>query len=382
MTDYDAVGPVAKKRKLASTGGLKNSISYAHSLYLLGIQDLKKSGIIPSVPEECNLDTEVSKLVTAASDLPSLSTYMKKWFLRFKPNDALLTVFLCRCLFLPEVDTSSEEKVTLLFEFPGPFKSHNLHELVRGEQAIKFPLVKRDPFRKAWDTLQTPAEVDLRSRSDFVFAASTEVYVKLIQTLTDSFSIPGVSDNSYYCAVAIVAEVKATSSARSFTAAKSQWSSLAYLQIMERISIRREADYVGDENICQYGYLICGLKIQVWKMGLQVNITDRRKSEILPKYFTFPVQLVGAYILENQTGLEGFIDLHKKLLRWWLGKYVPSYVKDLTDNAVVHPFEPGEWRITWQEAVAKCGCLVSHLPVFLLTLAHRQHWREPSDRRF
>ena len=40
----------------------------------------------------------------------------------------------------------------------------------------------------------------------------------------------------------------------SFTAAKNQnqWSSL---------SISREAPYVGDENICQYGYGICGLEL-------------------------------------------------------------------------------------------------------------------------
>ncbi|MCJ1345292.1 hypothetical protein MMC31_003498 [Peltigera leucophlebia] len=364
MTDSDPVGPVAKKKKLAkdlslvaTTGGLKNSTSYAHSLHLLGIQDLEEVGIFPSVPdptEECNLDTE-SKLVTAPSDLSSLSTYMEKWFLEVNPNEATLVVFLYTCLFLPKMDPSSVGKATIIFEFSGPFKSHNLHELVRGEQAIKFPLVKRDLFKKASNTLQTPAEVDLRSRSDFVFAALAEFYVQSIRKLTDSFSIPGISDNSYYCAVAIVAEVKATSSPRSFTAAKSQWSSLAYLQILERISIRREANYVGDENICQYGYLLCGLRIQVWKMGLQLTITDRRKSEILPKYFTFPVQLVGMYDLKFQRGLEEFIDLHKKLLRWWLGKYVPSYVKDLTDNEIVHPFAPAKWRISWQEAVAKCS---------------------------
>ena len=47
-------------------------------------------------------------------------------------------------------------------------------------------------------------------------------------------------------------------------------------------------------------------------MGLQFNITDRRKSEILPKYFTFPVELVGVFKLDKQEDLERFIDLHKK----------------------------------------------------------------------
>lgn len=41
------------------------------------------------------------------------------------------------------------------------------------------------------------------------------------------------------CGVAIVAEVKATESAASLTAAKNQWYSLAYLHIMERVSITK-----------------------------------------------------------------------------------------------------------------------------------------------
>ena len=384
MTDSDAVGPVAKKRKLAQT--LPYSTSYAHSLYLLGIQDSRMPGIIPLVPdhnEVCDLDTEVSKLVSTPSDLTSLSTFMNNWFQELKPNEASWVNFLCRYLFQPKLPTSSEVKVTMLFEFSGPFKSHDIHELVREEQAIKFPLVKRDPFRPASKTLQTLAEVDLRSRSNFVFAALTKSYFQdNIRTISEDHSISGISDNLCFCAVAIAAEVKATSSPRSLIAAKSQWSSLAYLQIMERISIRREATYVDDENICQYGYCICGLDLRVWKMGLQLNVTDRQTSEILPKYYTFPVQIVGVFQLHIQADLERSIALHKKLLRWWLGKYIPSYVKDIADNAAADPMIPENWIISWRQAVAKCGCLVNHLLAFLLTLAHRQPWREPSDRRF
>ncbi len=109
MTDSDAVGPVAKKRKLAQAlpsaapSGLdKYTTSYAHTLYLLGIQNSDEAGIIPSVPDHINLrdlDTEVSQLVSAPSDLPSLSTFMNDWFLELKPNEATWVHFLCKCLF-------------------------------------------------------------------------------------------------------------------------------------------------------------------------------------------------------------------------------------------------------------------------------------------
>lgn len=256
---------------------------------------------------------------------------------------------MCRYLFQPKLPTSSEVKVTMLCEFSGPFKPHDIRELAKGELAIRFPLVKRDSFRPASKTFETPAEVDIRSRSDFVFAASTKFYFPdNIRTISEDHSLSGISDNLCSCTVAIAAEVKATSSPRSFTAAKSQWSSLAYLQIMERISIRREATNVDDENICRYGYCICGLGLRVWKMMLQLNITDCQQSEILPKYYTFPVQIVGVFRLDMQADLERFIALHKNLFRWWLRKYIPSYVKDIADNAAADPMIPENWSIPWQ----------------------------------
>ena len=386
MTDSDAVGSVAKKRKIPETlpsiapsGGHEYSTSYAHTLYLLGISPLNVKGKVPSAPDH----PEVSNLVLATSDLPSLSTFMKKRMLKFKPNEATFVIFLCRCLFLPKM--SDEPDVMMLHEFSGPFKSHDLHELVRGDQAIKYPLVKRYPFKEEPDVLQTLAATDLRSRSDFVFAVSTNCFGQRfrhdIEMTARDFPIPGLSNDLLCCAVAIVAEAKPDSSPASVTAARNQWSSLAYLHMMERVSISREETYVGDEDICQYGYGICGLQVSVWKMGLQWNSSKGRKSEVLEKYFTFPVQIVGRFNLEHQKHLEQFIEIHKAILRWWLGRYVTSYVRDVTNNLYRHPDQPEKWRTTWQEAVANCGCLVTHLPVFLLTLAHSQPWRGPRDRR-
>lgn len=187
MSDSDDVGPVAKKRNLpqsmlsvAPSGGHKYTASYAYSLYYLGIMDKDGFGTIPSVPdhsEVVDLDNEVSKLVSAPSDLPSLSTYINNFFLKLQPNEATWVNFLCACLFRPKLPISSEMKAVIVNEFSGPFKSHDVCQLARQEEAIKFPLVKRDPLREASATLQTPAEVDLRSKSDFVFAASTEVYL-------------------------------------------------------------------------------------------------------------------------------------------------------------------------------------------------------------
>lgn len=105
-------------------------------------------------------------------------------------------------------------------------------------------------------------------------------------------------------------------------------------------------------------------------MALQWKSNNGRRSEILDKYYTFPVSVVRAYRLDTQEGLENFMTKHRELLRWWLGGYIPSYVKDITDNADAHPFQSKKWISSWQTTLAKCRCLVSHFPVFWLTLAH------------
>lgn len=105
-------------------------------------------------------------------------------------------------------------------------------------------------------------------------------------------------------------------------------------------------------------------------MGLKWNKRAGRRPEILDYYFTFPVQTVRIFNLERQERLEEFITLHKELLRWWLGGYIPSDVKDLTNIIFAHPRKPRKWKTTWKELLEKCRCLVNHLPVFLLILAH------------
>ena len=116
-----------------------------------------------------------------------------------------------------------------------------------------------------------------------MFAASLNWFDKptqiKIRSYGISYGLPGFSDNLRSCAVAIVAEVKATSSQPSLLAAKNQWSMMAYTQLMQRVSITREETYVGDENICQYGYVICGLDIRIWKMSLALNCRRERSDK-------------------------------------------------------------------------------------------------------
>lgn len=76
-------------------------------------------------------------------------------------------------------------------------------------------MVKRDVYTEESNSLQTPAEVDLKARSDFAFAASVnwfeQRYAKSFPRSSAGHAIPGLSNNFLYCAVALIGEVKATS---------------------------------------------------------------------------------------------------------------------------------------------------------------------------
>lgn len=206
---------------VAPSGVHKPSTSYAHSLYLLGIQDSRTTGIIPLVSdhnEVCNLGTEVSKLVSVPNDLTSLLTFMNNWFQEFKPNDASWVNFCASICFNQNRPLLVKLKLPCFANSPVHSSPMTYTNWRRGNY------VKRDSFRPASKTFKTPAEIDIRSRSDFVFAASTKFYFPdNVRTISEDHSLSGISDNLCSCAVAIAAEVKATSSPRSFTAAKSQY---------------------------------------------------------------------------------------------------------------------------------------------------------------
>ena len=84
----------------------------------------------------------------------------------------------------------------MFFEFPGPLKSHDLQDLLRSDKAIKYPFVKRPLAEKEMSGIpMTPAERDLRTRSDFVFGVDwNELGDKLLADIQLSgITIAGLS---------------------------------------------------------------------------------------------------------------------------------------------------------------------------------------------
>lgn len=99
----------------------------------------------------------------------------------------------------------------MFFEFTGPFKNHDLQDLLRSDENIKFPFVKRPLVGVEISCIpRTPAENDLRTRSNFVFGCDwNELEADLVIDIQQCAQIrmAGLSSVSRSCTVAISAEV-------------------------------------------------------------------------------------------------------------------------------------------------------------------------------
>lgn len=127
----------------------------------------------------------------------------------------------------------------------------SLNYIQKRDGEIKYPLIKRDTSLEKSQYLQTLAQDDLKSRSDFVFAVSTMILDAttrnfVTEATTFESRLPCISNDLHSYAVVIIAEAKAIASLANNALAKIQWSSVAYMQIMDRISIACEATYANN----------------------------------------------------------------------------------------------------------------------------------------
>lgn len=106
-----------------------------------------------------------------------------------------MVTFLCEIKYITNYIVDYIEKY-IWIKCPPPSNENNITIL------IKYPIVKRYPTQKESMSLQTHAEEDLRSRSDFVFAASTDWARAEISTDMRISDIPCLSNNRLTCAVA------------------------------------------------------------------------------------------------------------------------------------------------------------------------------------
>lgn len=337
---------------IAKSAGGKGTHSYGQTLYLLGLRTEMKLVKAPEVdgPQPTRYVSDCNPGLIAKE--------LSSWYRRISPNEATLLHKLCQFLFIDR-PSSGSEGLEMFFEFTGPFKSHDLQELLRSDKNIKYPFAKRPLVQEEMSGfLQTPAENDLRTRTDFVFGCDwNELGEGVVERmlLTKESSIAGLSSVSRSCAVAIGVEVKSSDTAASNREAKHQWSSLAYLNLLERVRVVRKKPYSGDTNMCQFGYLICGLTVQVWRMKIESVRSERRKSDVYDNYFTFPINSVGRYDLTKEKQVREFMEIHTRLLKWaWL-VYAKEYITDIQAlESASEEKDISAWSTTWQKAVEQC----------------------------
>ena len=73
---------------------------------------------------------------------PRTLRFYARWFQEFEPNEATLVRLLGERLFLQKISIPGEPHVAILNEFSGPFKSHDLQELKKGDEGVKYSFIK------------------------------------------------------------------------------------------------------------------------------------------------------------------------------------------------------------------------------------------------
>ena len=132
---------------------------------------------------------------------------------------------------------------------------------------------------------------------------------------------------------------------------------------MDRVRIYRPQDlpYLEDRpavsNIRQYGYVICGRRVEIWEMKVDVHegsLKAQNGDETMcgGTYFKFPSRLLDSFSLVEHQGITNFGQWHEKIMTWGLHKYARDYVK--TVNALMQAkINPKEWLLGYATAIGK-----------------------------
>ena len=338
--------------KTATSGGEKGSNRYGEVLGKLGIdfireiikmQDLTRQFTGSDTPIPFSVDISDEHARTMAGQIGD-------WYLRQKPNEATLCHEICTLLFPGAASShprgSPEEPVIArIFEFRGPFNTYDLGSLLNDD--VPFPFVRLTPKErlsgpKFTRTLvkklehTTPAERDLHTRADLTFLVdlgySHEFRQQILRYETDTEKFPGFFSSFMLGAPFLTVEFKRSNDDTIHKAALYQWAVGAYINLIERMRINRTEGlpYIQDENIRHYGYLICGLRVEIWVMTVErVFNGNRRKSYLKDAFFLFPAECLLRLDLDHSEDLLNFCKWHQSILRWGIERYAKDYHRDV-----------------------------------------------------
>lgn len=361
----------------ASSGGAKGSITFEAFLERLGLE--KENALHWKVqPSDINLpnpkDVDIPFSVTTL-DTPKTAASLAAWFHKATPNETTLSHRLSQTFF-PQYDEDFHGVTPMMvYELPGQFYAYTTEELFKKE--VRFPIVRLDrvarmhghsahPEMKKKLMYIAPPESDLRSRAGISWGVHTDAVSRLIIVYNNGRPFPCLTKSLRICANFATAELKKDDTEASRLTALHQWQLGAYTVLLSRLCIRRPGkgsvlDPEYDKflkNVRHYGYIIFGLRVDIWEMRVQIeqNLGQRRETNIQENFFIFPCRRLKALDLHLSSDVNDFLTWHRAIMHWGFTEYAQCYISQVHD-ILDSPSTPAEYVQSYHEAV--CASSVS-----------------------
>lgn len=227
----------------------------------------------------------------------------------------------------------NEKAIKRLSERGSQFQGYDVSELRRGLADIRYIRLSPQERLEGRSTADTPnlppAEKDLRGRCDVVFGMHHQHLP--LRLSTEDF--PCHDPSAQICSIWLRVEFKKGDEQQSIKTARHQWAVGAFLDLQSRVRMIRSGksgSYLSDpsstEEFRQYGYIICGARVEVWEMRVicsgSTQGDHRRDTFHYEKFFQFPTKKLAVLDLSaSPDEVEDFCNWHTMIMTWGFNVY-------------------------------------------------------------
>ena len=315
----------------------------------------------------------------SGKEAAKFANIMQHFILPAKYSESELGDFFNRYIFTSNLDDEplvlpvqkmdfDQKALKQKTEYTSRFQNYSISELRRGVADIRHLRLSPEERYEGRSTLNTPnvlpAETDLRGRCDMAFGID-ERCLQFLSEGNVGGPVPCHDPVAGVCSIFGRAELKKSDDSISVEAARHQWASGAYLELLSRAKL---ADGRTDKacrpvscsthDFRQYGYIICAAHVEIWVMRVtsfrstQTDSSTRRDTFYGEEYLSFPAVRLASLQLCAPRAVEQFCQWHAKIMNWGFNVYSRRYVDNIEDlHRSRRPVQ--DWTLSYEEAVGK-----------------------------
>ena len=315
----------------------------------------------------------------SGKEAAKFANIMRHFILPAKYSESELGDFFNRYIFTSNLDDEplvpplekmdfDQKALKQKTEYTSRFQNYSISELRRGVADIRHLRLSPEERYEGRSTTNTPnlllAETDLRGRCDMAFGID-ERCLQFLSEGNVGGPVPCHDPVAGVCSIFGRAEVKKLDDSNSVEAARHQWASSAYLELLSRVKLAdsrtdkscRPVSY-STPDFRQYGYIICAAHVEIWVMrvtsftSIQTDIPTRRDTFYREEYLSFPAVRLASLQLWAPRAVEQFCQWHAKIMNWGFNVYSRRYVDNIEDlHRSRRPVQ--DWTLSYEEAVGK-----------------------------